>query len=58
MFVFRNPGLMRVSIEQAISGYEHDCRNEKLHQMLHFKCEYSSIKWTKRELKMKILIEY
>jgi predicted HTH transcriptional regulator len=36
MFGFRNPGLMRVSIEQAISGYEHDCRNEKLHQMFHF----------------------
>ncbi len=36
MFGFRNPGLMRVSVEQAISGYEHDCRNEKLHQMFHF----------------------
>ncbi|HRF56978.1 MAG TPA: ATP-binding protein, partial [Campylobacterales bacterium] len=36
MFGFRNPGLMRVSIEQAISGYEHDCRNERLHQMFHF----------------------
>jgi len=36
MFGFRNPGLMRISIEQAISGYEHDCRNEKLHQMFHF----------------------
>lgn len=36
MFGFRNPGLMRVSIEQAISGYEHDCRNDKLHQMFHF----------------------
>ncbi len=36
MFGFRNPGTMRISIEQAISGYEHDCRNEKLHQMFHF----------------------
>ena len=36
MFGFRNPGLMRISVEQAISGYEHDCRNEKLHQMFHF----------------------
>jgi len=36
MFGFRNPGLMRVSVEQAISGYEHDCRNDKLHQMFHF----------------------
>ena len=36
MFGFRNPGQMRISIEQAISGYEHDCRNEKLHQMFHF----------------------
>jgi len=36
MFIFRNPGLMRVSVEQAISGYEHDCRNQKLHQIFHF----------------------
>ena len=36
LFGFRNLGFMRVSIEQAISGYEHDCRNEKLHQMFHF----------------------
>jgi len=36
MFGFRNPGLMRISVEQAINGYEHDCRNEKLHQMFHF----------------------
>jgi len=36
MFGFRNPGLMRVSVKQAISGYEHDCRNDKLHQMFHF----------------------
>ena len=36
MFGFRNPGLMRIPIEQAISGYESDCRNRKLHQMFHF----------------------
>lgn len=35
MFGFRNPGLMRITVEQAINGYEHDCRNEKLHQMFH-----------------------
>ena len=36
MFGFRNPGLMRIPIAQAIQGYEHDCRNRKLHQMFHF----------------------
>ncbi|PHS26433.1 MAG: AAA family ATPase [Methylophaga sp.] len=36
MFGFRNPGLMRIPIEQAINGYESDCRNRKLHQMFHF----------------------
>ena len=35
-FNFRNPGLMRISVEQAIDGYEHDCRNQKMHQMFHF----------------------
>ncbi|MCK5154483.1 MAG: putative DNA binding domain-containing protein, partial [Spirochaetales bacterium] len=35
-FNFRNPGLMRISVEQAINGYEHDCRNQKMHQMFHF----------------------
>ena len=35
-FSFRNPGLMRISVAQAISGYEHDCRNQKIHQMFHF----------------------
>ena len=33
MFRFRNPGLMRVSIEQAMNGGESDCRNRKLHHM-------------------------
>ncbi|MBP6863413.1 MAG: putative DNA binding domain-containing protein [Neisseriaceae bacterium] len=33
MFGFRNPGLMRVPIEQALIGSESDCRNRKLHQM-------------------------
>ena len=36
MFKFRNPGLMRIAIELAIQGYEHDARNEKIHQMFHF----------------------
>ncbi len=33
MFGFRNPGLMRVSVEQAIRGGESDCRNRAIHQM-------------------------
>lgn len=33
MFRFRNPGLMRVSVEQAMSGGDSDCRNRKLHHM-------------------------
>lgn len=33
MFVFRNPGLMRIPIEQALIGGDSDCRNRKLHQM-------------------------
>ncbi|MCG6118891.1 MAG: putative DNA binding domain-containing protein [Aquimonas sp.] len=33
MFVFRNPGLMRVPPEIAIRGGEHDCRNRTLHKM-------------------------
>ncbi len=32
-FVFRNPGLMRVPVEQALRGGESDCRNRNLHQM-------------------------
>lgn len=33
LFGFRNPGLMRVPLEQAIKGYESDCRNRLMHQM-------------------------
>ena len=33
MFGFRNPGLMRIPPEQAIKGYESDCRNRTMHQM-------------------------
>lgn len=33
MFGFRNPGLMRISIESAIRGGESDCRNRNIHQM-------------------------
>ncbi|MDZ7818753.1 MAG: putative DNA binding domain-containing protein [Aliarcobacter sp.] len=33
MFGFRNPGLMRIPIESAISGGESDCRNRTIHQM-------------------------
>ncbi len=33
MFGFRNPGLMRIAIEQAIRGGESDCRNRSLHKM-------------------------
>lgn len=33
MFGFRNPGLMRVPVEQAIRGGESDCRNRAIHQM-------------------------
>jgi len=33
MFGFRNPGLMRISIEAAIQGGESDCRNRTIHQM-------------------------
>lgn len=32
-FLFRNPGLMRVPVEQALRGGESDCRNRTLHQM-------------------------
>ncbi len=32
-FSFRNPGGMRVSVEQALRGGESDCRNRTLHQM-------------------------
>ncbi|MDC9598133.1 RNA-binding domain-containing protein [Xenorhabdus anantnagensis] len=33
LFGFRNPGLMRIPPEQAIKGYESDCRNRLMHQM-------------------------
>lgn len=33
MFGFRNPGLMRIPIEQALQGGDSDCRNRKIHQM-------------------------
>jgi len=33
LFGFRNPGMMRVPPEQAIKGYESDCRNRLMHQM-------------------------
>jgi ATP-dependent DNA helicase RecG len=33
MFGFRNPGLMRIPIEQALAGGESDCRNRIIHQM-------------------------
>lgn len=33
MFGFRNPGLMRIPVEQAIRGGESDCRNRFIHQM-------------------------
>lgn len=36
MFQFRNPGLMRIPIEDALRGGEADCRNKKLHQMFRY----------------------
>jgi len=33
MFGFRNPGNMRISVEQAVHGGESDCRNRLMHQM-------------------------
>lgn len=33
MFGFRNPGLMRISIEDAYTGGISDCRNRLMHQM-------------------------
>lgn len=33
MFGFRNPGLLRLPVEQVIRGGESDCRNRILHQM-------------------------
>jgi predicted HTH transcriptional regulator len=36
MFGFRNPGLMRVSIEQAFSGGISDCRNHRIQDMFRY----------------------
>lgn len=36
MFGFRNPGLMRVPLEIAVTGSESDCRNRLLHQMFRY----------------------
>lgn len=36
MFGFRNPGTMRVPIEQAIEGSHSDCRNRNLQNMFRF----------------------
>lgn len=33
LFGFRNPGNMRIPVEQAIQGGESDCRNRIIHQM-------------------------
>jgi predicted HTH transcriptional regulator len=36
MFGFRNPGMMRVPVEQAIEGSHSDCRNRNLQNMFRF----------------------
>ncbi|MBI5555370.1 MAG: putative DNA binding domain-containing protein [Elusimicrobia bacterium] len=36
MFGFRNPGLMRVSVEQAILGGLSDCRNRRIQDMFRY----------------------
>ncbi len=36
MFGFRNPGLMRISIEQAIQGGISDCRNRRIQDMFRY----------------------
>ncbi len=36
LFAFRNPGLMRVSIEQAKSGGVSDCRNHRIQDMFRY----------------------
>ena len=33
MFGFRNPGMMRIPVEDALKGGEADCRNRTLHKM-------------------------
>jgi len=35
-FLFKNPGLLRISIEIAFEGGESDCRNRILHQMFSY----------------------
>ena len=36
LFGFRNPGLMRISLDAALEGGYHDCRNRLLHQMFRY----------------------
>jgi ATP-dependent DNA helicase RecG len=36
LFGFRNPGLMRVSVEQAMSGGISDCRNHRIQDLFRF----------------------
>ena len=36
MFVFRNPGIMRLPLEDALRGGTSDCRNRKLQKMFQF----------------------
>ena len=36
MFGFRNPGLMRVSVEQAVHGGISDCRNRRIQDMFRY----------------------
>ena len=36
MFGFRNPGLMRVSVEQAVQGGISDCRNRRIQDMFRY----------------------
>jgi len=35
MFGFRNPGVMRISVRQALEGGENDCRNRARHQIFY-----------------------
>jgi len=36
LFGFRNPGLMRITLDAALEGGHHDCRNRLLHQMFRY----------------------
>ncbi|HIF0226147.1 putative DNA binding domain-containing protein [Legionella pneumophila serogroup 1] len=36
LFGFRNPGLMRITLDAALEGGYHDCRNRLLHQMFRY----------------------